>query len=58
MKTNFLKFSNQEKLSRVQLMSIFGGDGDDYDHTGPKILRPVRPTGGGGGTPPPTSGGN
>jgi hypothetical protein len=48
MSTKFSKFSSQEKLSRKQLITVFGGsgtgtDGDD-DHDGPKILKPVRPT--------------
>lgn len=48
MKTKSLQFSIQEKLSKKQLIGIYGGGSDD-DHTGPKILkpdRPIKPTGG------------
>ena len=51
MKTRFLKFSNQEKLTKKQLICIYGGTGDgDDDHTGPKPLKPdwpASPAGGG-----------
>lgn len=49
MTTKFLKFSNQEKLSRKQLTIIYGGSIDDDDHTGPKVLKPDRPTSPAGG---------
>ncbi len=54
MSTKFSEFSNQEKLSKKQLMSVLGGtatNDDDDDHTGPKVLKPVRPSS-------PTGGGN
>ncbi len=50
MSTKFSEFTNQEKLSKKQLMTVLGGtltNNDDDDHTGPKILKPVRPTTGG-----------
>ena len=55
MSTKFLKFSSLEKLSKKQLITVIGGSGtsgiNDDDHTGPKVLKPVRPTS-------PTGGGN
>lgn len=46
MSTKFSEFSTQEKLSKKQLKTVLGGTStsDDDDHTGPKVLKPVRPT--------------
>lgn len=49
MTTKFLNFSKQEKLSKKQLTIIYGGNSDDDDHTGPKVLKPNRPTSPAGG---------
>ncbi|WP_396177680.1 hypothetical protein [Flavobacterium sp.] len=46
MDSQFFKVSEDEKLNKKQLMTIFGGNGvdDDGDHSGPKPLKPTRPT--------------